>query len=109
MPGSPPTSTTEPRTSPPPSTRSKLVRLVEMRGARSPSISLIGTGATAAFSDARPPAVRGSSSAYEFQALHSGHRPSHLFAWLPHSRQEKTIAFLATAADCMRRGSLYAA
>jgi flagellar basal body L-ring protein FlgH len=48
---------------------------------------VIGTGASC-------------SSPYEFQALHSGHRPSHFGDWLPHSLQEKTAAFFAKSRDC---------
>src|SRR5437867_580233 len=96
MPGSPPTRTTPPSTSPPPSTRSRLGRFVEIRGATSKSIASSGTGAAAAFIAGREsPFV--SSSAYEFHALQSGQRPSHFGDWLPHSTQEKRIAFLATS------------
>jgi hypothetical protein len=82
MPGSPPTSVTAPRTSPPPRTRSRLGIVVEVRGAMSKSTASIGIG------DAPPAliAVAGigdagaSSCAYEFHALQSGQRPSHFEA-----------------------------
>lgn len=45
-------------------------------------------------------AAGASSCAYEFQALQSGQRPSHFDACAPHSVQEKTIVFFATAGDC---------
>lgn len=72
--------------------------LVETRGEESNPIAPIGIGATDALIDDGwlGPAAGSSSWAYEFHALHSGQRPSHLDAWAPHSMHEKTIAFLAT-------------
>ena len=62
---------------------------VEIRGARSVSISPIGIGDPAAESAVGCTAAAGASScAYEFQALQSGQRPSHFEAWAPHSVQE---------------------
>ena len=92
IPGSPPISTTEPLTSPPPSTRSS-------------SGSPVGTPLSAAAStservrtrlrEASPayPANRGlppasaSPSSRVFQAWHSGHWPAHLESRAPHPEQ----------------------
>jgi hypothetical protein len=48
----------------------------------------IGIGAVVALIPIALTSAGISSAAYEFQALHSGQRPSHFVAWLPHSVQE---------------------
>ena len=82
---------------------------VEMRGETSASTASIGSGVADALSAVGCSTAAGCSSANEFQALQSGQRPSHFGDWLPHSVQEKTAAFFATAGDCSNRGrGLYA-
>ena len=84
MPGSPPSSVTEPGTRPPPSTRSSsatpLVRLLESSTDTSP----IGTAGVVT----GPAAVRprgAAASATLPHAWHSPHRPTHLAVSHPHS------------------------
>ena len=94
IPGSPPTSATEPATRPPPRTRSRLGRFVDRRGTRSAPIAPSGMGSAEAL---RPSACASGL----FQPLHSGQRPSHLVACAPHSVHAKIVAaFLAIAFDC---------
>src|SRR5216117_1213627 len=87
MPGSPPTSTTEPATSPPPSTRSSSARPVERRSA-APAVTVAsGRG----FSP-RAARARGSGSASSTIVLHApqpGHCPSQRGAAWPHCWQTK--------------------
>jgi len=58
---------------------------VVMRGELSASIAPMDIGAMPLLSAAAWIGVAGSSSAYEFHALHSGQRPSHFVACAPHS------------------------
>jgi len=83
MPGSPPTSTTEPSTTPPPSTRSSSPMPEGLRSAASSGISSILTasapapGARFSFFSGGFPSGERTSSTSVFQFSHSGHRPSH--------------------------------
>ena len=86
MPGSPPSSTSDPGTKPPPSTRSNSSIPVERRAASAISTSVYSFADPAAPSwayrfvppaDAGASAVRSSTS--EFHAPHSLHRPSHFW------------------------------
>src|SRR5690606_23363151 len=106
MPGSPPISTTEPLTRPPPSTRSSSEEPLGWRG-----ISSVETSArvrTWAISPAqlalRPPPplpptgeVSITVSTRVFQALHSLHCPAHLVKVAPHSVQPYIRLFFAIA------------
>src|SRR5262245_53065052 len=98
MPGSPPSSTSEPGTTPPPSTRSNSSMPVDRRTPVAVSTSaysfaapvlencayrLFPFGAAATDSVAR-------SSTSEFQAPHSAQRPSHFGDCAPHSWQTNT-------------------
>ena len=90
IPGAPPSSTSEPGTSPPPSTRSSSPIPVSSRALRSALIARSGIG-FAAGPDARGPAppragfaARASSV---FQAPQPGHWPVQASAVLPHSVQ----------------------
>src|SRR3989475_2700790 len=90
MPGSPPTSTTEPWTRPPPSTRSSSARPVVRRSA-SPAATAT-RGRTAA--GARGLRARGSatgSSTIAFHAPQPGHWPSQPEAGRPHSWQTQAV------------------
>ncbi len=82
MPGSPPTSVTDPGTIPPPSTRSSSPIPVGMRAVSSSATSASGVGVTD--SSVRMPALRGASSTTSstsaFQAPQEGQRPAHLMA-----------------------------
>src|SRR5262245_27388200 len=98
MPGSPPSSTSEPGTTPPPSTRSNSSLPVDRRTPVAVSTSaysfaalvlencahrLFALGAAATDSVAR-------SSTSEFQAPHSAQRPSHFGDCAPHSWHTNT-------------------
>src|SRR5215470_2353680 len=87
MPGSPPSRTTEPATSPPPSTRSRPGSPVSRREPASPRASVIvaGSGASGATRSAR------SSSTYVFHSPQSGQRPSHLDDEAPQDWHAKTV------------------
>ena len=103
MPGSPPISTIEPGTIPPPSTRSNSPIPDAMRGASLASITSQGLGR-----DAAAPASCGSgrplpgagwascrSSAKLFHSPQSGQRPSHFELSKPQAWQaKKTLAFV---------------
>ena len=104
MPGSPPMSTSDPGTTPPPSTRSNSSIPVVRRADTTVSMSSYSRGPAVAASeyrapalaDAAPaPAVAGTarSSTSEFHAPHSGQRPSHFCDCAPHSWQREHIAF----------------
>jgi hypothetical protein len=90
MPGSPPSSTTEPLTTPP-STRSNSAMPVRRRTSVSPLTSLSRMGFAAP--PEAPQAGRFSStfasvsSSSELQAPQSGHFPSHFAVWYPHAWQ----------------------
>src|SRR5690606_4857902 len=92
MPGSPPISTTDPSTRPPPSTRSSSPEAVEKRGTSSTLTSarvLICTCSPA--QPARPLGVAALASSRVstrvFQAPHSPHCPAHFGKVAPHSVQ----------------------
>src|SRR5437016_5882297 len=93
MPGSPPTSTTEPATSPPPSTRSSSARPVVRRSAAPAVTAASGRGFwPPGAAPARAPRARGSGSASSTIVLHApqpGHCPSQRGAAWPHCWQTK--------------------
>ena len=102
MPGSPPTSTSEPGTMPPPSTRSSSAMPLLKRSAADETTSDRATGPEAAppapsrtclpLLPARPRAgATTASSTNESQAPQSGQWPSHLLSWRPHPPQTKTV------------------
>src|SRR5262245_66428454 len=98
MPGSPPSSTSDPGTTPPPSTRSNSPIPVESLGNCSTSISeykraVVGAPGVAYRCDVAvvPLDSAGRSSTYEFQAPQSAQRPSHFGDCEPHSWQTKKI------------------
>src|SRR5947207_7312100 len=104
MPGSPPTSTTDPGTMPPPSTKSNSRRPVCHRSTPGPPPRADRrTGGRAdASSDrltARPPdrhSVPTASSTRVFHAPHASHRPAHFGCSAPQSVQRNTECALAT-------------
>src|SRR6266542_3592334 len=92
MPGSPPTSVTEPGTIPPPSTKSNSARPVRQRSTAAPATadSRMGGWPDGALRSADPPIRPTGSSTNEFQAPHASHFPPH-FGWsAPHSVQRNT-------------------
>ena len=99
MPGSPPISTNEPGTRPPPSTLLSSADGIVMRGASFASIWLTGLG----FSAVAPrrlvvnvldgPAVTRSSTMV-FHSPHTGHLPAHLGESAPHDEQYHTLFVL---------------
>src|SRR6476659_749366 len=109
MPGSPPTSTTEPGTSPPPSTRSNSPMLVVSRDSSETVTSLSAVIAGGSILPAQPlrrlcatPAFSGSAASIAislsvFQRPQSVHCPCHLLCSEPHSAQ--TYAVLRRALD----------
>src|SRR5690606_23670306 len=106
MPGSPPISTTEPSTRPPPSTRSNSPETVEKRGTSSTLTS--ARVLICACCPAQPPRPDGAPapplsitvSVRVFQAPHSPHCPAHLGKVAPHSVQP--YMRLALAMKCLR-------
>src|SRR5690606_11062701 len=89
---SPPISTTEPSTRPPPSTRSSSLEAVEKRGTSSTLTSArVLSCARSPAQPLRPPAPHGALSTRVstrvFQAPHSPHWPAHLGKVAPHSVQ----------------------
>src|SRR5262249_27306183 len=98
MPGSPPSSTSEPGTTPPPSTRSNSPMPDERRTAFAVSTSAYSFAAVDVLNcvyrlfAAVPGATSGAarSSTNEFHAPHSTHFPIHFGDWAPHSWQTKT-------------------
>src|SRR5438093_13509465 len=97
MPGSPPSSTSDPGTTPPPSTRSNSSMPVDSRTPVDVSTSAYNLAAPvlencayrlAAGADDAVSAARSSTS--EFHAPHSAQRPSHFGDCAPHSWQTKT-------------------
>src|SRR3954452_9837729 len=84
MPGSPPSSVTEPGTTPPPSTRSSSDTPVERVDQASTSTSVIGTAGDSGAPTAGADASRRSSSRV-FQPPQEGHRPAHCTAVPPQS------------------------
>src|SRR6266566_7995365 len=110
MPGSPPTSTTDPGTMPPPKTKSNSRRPVCHR--RTPAPSPRADRRTGGRADgelagrcARPPVLPTGSSTSEFHAPHASHRPPHLGWSAPHSVHRKTDLPLDTP-SLDRGGSL---
>src|SRR5690606_22698149 len=103
MPGSPPSSTSDPGTMPPPSTRSNSLMPVVSRSASTTSTSAYsvarwppGAGAALRALTAAP-APTGSSTS-EFHAPQSGQRPSHFGDWKPQDWHEKRVRdFMAAA------------
>src|SRR6266576_6981613 len=104
MPGSPPTSVTEPGTIPPPRTKSNSARPVRQRVA---GVSVTAERRIGGLSDGPPPPVCRSgdppirrfatgSSPKEFHATHAAHLPPHLGCSAPHSVQRKTERPLGT-------------
>src|SRR5438034_631850 len=94
MPGSPPTSTTEPATRPPPSTRSSSARPVVRRSAAPAVTAASGRGFWPPGAPARAPRARGSGSASSTIVLHApqpGHCPSQRGAAWPHCWQTKAV------------------
>lgn len=120
--GSPPSSTSDPLTMPPPSTRFTSVLPVSSRRWCTSSISPTGTGRV--WARAKPGAGFSSprlttSSANVFHSPHAGHLPSHLGASYPQAVQKYAFftfaiggyafgvcfdyrSFRLTAADCLR-------
>ncbi len=99
MPGSPPSSTTEPGTSPPPSTRSSSGSPVPSRGASAASTSSRASataGSLATRSRLAPGSGPVGSSTRLSQAPQAVQRPSQRGCWEPHSVQQKTVRALAT-------------
>src|SRR5881397_2319359 len=99
MPGSPPTSTTDPGTMPPPKTKSNSRRPVCHR--RTPDPSPRADSRTGGRADgelagrcARPPVRPTGSSTSVFQAPHASQRPPHLGWSAPHSVQRNTDLLL---------------
>ena len=95
MPGAPPTRISDPRTPPPPRTRSSSCIPVEKRISCSPVTSLSFFGAEREKPD-RPAALAAgvflsSNSMIEFQAPHAGHWPCQRGVSLPHCLQIKTV------------------
>ena len=99
MPGAPPTSTSEPRTAPPPRTRSISAMPVEKRISSSSSSCATGFGTlrrvpaifTAALLAAALPDGAEGASTIVFHAPHAGQRPNHFPVSLPHSVQKNTL------------------
>src|SRR5687768_9913135 len=101
IPGSPPSRTSEPRTMPPPRTRSNSPIPVGIRCSASAGTSFRATAARGARET--PPALGGAttrSSTSVFQLEQDGHRPIHLGAWKPQLWQTKeTLEIEGTDAD----------
>src|SRR5919108_4805490 len=98
MPGSPPTSVTEPGTMPPPRTKSNSANPVRQRLRLSVGMldSWTGTAVVPFQFSPFPTFLPTASSTSEFQAPQSSHRPPH-FGWsAPHSVQRKTEWLLDT-------------
>src|SRR5262245_52131997 len=100
MPGSPPISTTEPCTRPPPSTRSSSARPVVRR-----SVGLASTRASGRASAIAARATRGrgstASSTTVFHASHPGHWPSQRGAVCPQVWQTKTVRRALSTMNCL--------
>src|SRR5439155_957510 len=104
IPGSPPTSTTDPGTMPPPKTKSNSARPVGQRSIASLPMADRRTGGppvvTVALRPPRPPdrqsARPTTSSTNVFHAPHASHRPAHFGCSAPQSLQRNTECALAT-------------
>ncbi len=105
IPGSPPISTTEPSTSPPPSTRSSSFDWVLKRGISSTLTSArVLSWACSPAQPVRLPLREAPSttvSTMVFQAPQSVHCPAHLGWVAPHSVQPKIRLALAISAPCL--------
>src|SRR6266576_5577289 len=105
MPGSPPTSTTDPGTMPPPNTKSNSLRPVGQRALTPVPTADRRTGGRADAADdlpARPPARPDASSTRVFHVPHASQRPAHFGCSAPHSVQRNTEWALDT--DGLGRG-----
>src|SRR5690606_35014641 len=104
MPGSPPISTTDPGTTPPPSTRSSSAMPVRLRLSREGSTSL--SRRTAARAASSGVGGAGASGTRLFHAWHDGQRPSHRGDSYPHCWQANLIraALVAILPSRPRRG-----
>ena len=88
MPGSPPSTVTEPGTSPPWSTRSSSPTWVADGAQAAASTSAIGRGTAPEPVRSVATAARATtSSTREPHASQAEHRPAHLGSWAPHSWQ----------------------
>ena len=97
IPGEPPSSTSDPGTSPPPSTRSSSPIPVASRATRSAATSASRTGRTApatraAAAAAGPARASRRSSTSVFHAPQPGQRPCHFVASAAQAEQMKTVA-----------------
>ena len=93
MPGSPASSTTEPATSPPPSTRSRSGNPVRTR-----SISASPTEPSGSAAEGPAATAGGRETSWTVpHPPHAAHRPSHWAACCPQSRHANTVVDLATA------------
>src|SRR5580658_6332938 len=104
IPGSPPTSTTEPGTIPPPSTRSNSSIPLESLGVCASSISPMATASAstaslppiaAARDCARASVAGGVYGSRLFHAPQSGHFPNHLLCTPPHWLHRNCVRVLA--------------
>ena len=91
-PGSPPSTVTDPATSPPPSTRSSSGSPVGTGSVASPTASAIGMGTDRGASEGNPPTERADSDATGSsdsvpEDSHAEHHPVHFGASAPHSEQ----------------------
>src|SRR6266853_116665 len=99
MPGSPPTSTTDPGTMPPPNTKSNSLSPVGQRASAPLPTADRRTGGRAEASDALParaPVRPTASSTRVFHVPHASQRPAHLGCSAPHSVQRNTERALDT-------------
>src|SRR5213082_2407214 len=109
MPGSPPTSTTDPGTMPPPRTKSNSRRPVCHRSNPAAPTADRRTGGvpdgTARFLSARPPVRPTGSSTSVFHAPHASQRPPHFGCSAPQSVQRNTERALPTTGlgGCLAR------
>ena len=88
MPGSPPTSRSDPGAKPPPSARSSSALPLRIRETSSPEISPMGRGPPEALSPLGPVAGGGAElSSSVDQAPQSGHLPAHLVWTEPQDAQ----------------------
>ena len=113
MPGSPPISTTEPSTRPPPSTRSNSADEVEKRGTSSTLTSArVFSCACSPAQPAQPARPLGAAlwasirvSVRVFQVPHSAHCPAHLGKVAPHSVQPYMRLALAMGISANRKSA----
>src|SRR4051794_3835525 len=91
MPGSPPTSVTEPGTTPPPRTRSSSGTPVDRVAHPATSTSEIGTAGVSGPGGTGGADVSRRSSSSVLHALQDGHLPDHCTALTPHSVHRKDV------------------